>query len=325
MQSTIEVAGLSRTFVVGRRSRRRAVEAVRDISFFVEPGERLAYIGPNGAGKSTSIKMLTGVLRPTRGLARVLGFVPWDERRELTRHIGTLFGQRSQLWFELTPRQSFRMLGAVFGLEPATLARRCSELADLLDAADLFDVPVRSLSLGQRMRCELAACMLHQPRILFLDEPTIGLDLLGKQRFRDLLVRLNEERATTIFLTSHDVADIEHVARRVMVINHGTLISDGEVASLRRTMLATKHIDVVLERPAVWEDHVGVTVLQHSDSALRIAVDTSQRSVRDVVNDLLANLAVADLSIIDPPLEQVIAKIYTTPEPPAEPAARLQP
>jgi ABC-2 type transport system ATP-binding protein len=315
MRSTIEVAGLSKTFVTGRRSRRHAIEAVRDISFVVEPGERLAYIGPNGAGKSTSIKMLTGVLQPSGGHAEVLGFVPWQQRRELTRHIGTLFGQRSQLWFELTPRQSFRMLGAVFGLEPAEVRRRGAELAELLDAADLFDVPVRNLSLGQRMRAELAACMLHQPRMLFLDEPTIGLDLLGKQRFRDLLVRLNQERGTTIFLTSHDVADIEHVARRVIVINHGTLIYDCEVAALRRTLLATKLIEVVLERPAAPVAIAGATILEQSPSVLKVAVDTSRRSVRDVVDELLATFGVADLSVVDPPLEQVIAQIYTAPRP----------
>ena len=322
MRSAIDVAELSKTFVTGRRSRRRAVEAVRDISFSVEPGERLAYIGPNGAGKSTSIKMLTGVLQPTTGRAEVLGYVPWEQRRTLTRHIGTLFGQRSQLWFELTPRQTYRMLGAVFGLEPSALTNRCGELAELLDAVDLFDVPVRSLSLGQRMRCELAACMLHEPRMLFLDEPTIGLDLLGKQRFRDLLIRLNEERGTTIFLTSHDVADIEHVARRVIVINHGTLIYDDEVAALRRTLFATKLIDVVLDRPAPAVDLPGVTVVQQSETVLKVSVDTSRRSVRDVVNELLTNFSVGDLSVIDPPLEQVIAQIYTSSEPSQGPSRR---
>jgi ABC-2 type transport system ATP-binding protein len=315
MQSTIEVAELSKTFVTGRRSRRRAVEAVRDISFSVEPGERLAYIGPNGAGKSTSIKMLTGVLQPTAGRAEVLGFVPWQQRRQLTRHIGTLFGQRSQLWFELTPRQSFRMLGAVFGLEAADVTRRSDELAELLDAAELFDVPVRNLSLGQRMRGELAACMLHGPQVLFLDEPTIGLDLLGKQRFRDLLVRLNEERGTTILLTSHDVADIEHVAERVIVINHGTLIYDSEVSALRRTLLATKLVEVVLDRPAGSVAVAGTTVLQQSAAVLKVAVDTSRRSVRDVVDELLSRFGVVDLSVVDPPLEQVIAQIYTAPRP----------
>src|SRR5688572_15740051 len=238
--TVIATRALSKTF----KTRGRTVEAVRDISFEVERGERLAYIGPNGAGKSTSIKILTGILHPSSGEAEVLGIVPWEDRRRLTMRIGTLFGQRSQLWFELTPRQSFRMLAAIYRIEPNRAAVRVAELAELLDAGDLFDQPVRTLSLGQRMRCELAACLLHEPEVLFLDEPTIGLDLLAKQRFRELLVHLNEVASTTIFLTSHDVADIEHVARRAIVINHGSVIYDDDVASMRRTLLARKLIEV---------------------------------------------------------------------------------
>jgi ABC-2 type transport system ATP-binding protein len=311
--AVIEVAALSKSFTTGRGAKRRTVDAVRSVTFTVAPGERLAFIGPNGAGKSTSIKMLTGILHPTSGTARVLGLVPWDERRRLASRIGTLFGQRSQLWFELTPRQSFRMLAAIFGLEEMAVPARTAELADLLDAGDLFDVPVRNLSLGQRMRCELAACMLHEPEILFLDEPTIGLDLLGKQRFRELLVRLNAERGTTIFLTSHDVADIEHVAARVIVINHGTVIHDDEVAAMRRTLLAMKLVEVALEHPAAAPSIEGVTITEHTPTTLKLVVDVGRRSVRDVVDELLDHLPVADLSIVDPPLEDVIAEIYTAP------------
>jgi ABC-2 type transport system ATP-binding protein len=311
----IDVTGLGKTFATGRKGSRkhRAVEAVRDITFHVEPGERLAYIGPNGAGKSTSIKMLTGILHPTAGRAEVLGLVPWQDRRRLTMRIGTLFGQRSQLWFELTPRQSFRMLGAIFGLDDARLARRTHELAELFEADELFDAPVRNLSLGQRMRCELAACMLHEPEILFLDEPTIGLDLLGKQRFRELLVRLNAERGTTIFLTSHDVADIEHVAKRVIVINHGSVIYDDDVTAIRRTLLATKLIELSLEHPVDEPTIPGVTIVEHTPTTMKLVVDTSQRSIRDVVDALLGTCPVADLSVVDPPLEQVIAEIYGAP------------
>src|SRR5918996_3541401 len=245
--AAIAVAELSKTFRAPGPRPRRHIEAVRNISFEVDQGERLAYIGPNGAGKSTSIKILTGILHPTSGDALVLGFTPWTQRKKLVRHIGTLFGQRSQLWFQLTPRQTFDLLASIYGVDAHE--RRVAELADLLEAGDLFDVPVRNLSLGQRMRCELAACMLHEPEVLFLDEPTIGLDLLAKQRFRDLLVRLNEERGATIFLTSHDVADVEVVAERAIVVNHGSVIYDTEVAAMRRTLLATKLIEVGLARP----------------------------------------------------------------------------
>ena len=309
----IQVDGLHRVFETGRRRDRRTIVAVDHISLRIEPGERVAYIGPNGAGKSTSIKMLTGILHPTSGYASVLGLVPWTQRRELTRRIGTLFGQRSQLWFELTPTQSFRMLAAIHDLDDATLHRRVHALGELLEATDIFGQPVRSLSLGERMRCELTACLLHEPAILFLDEPTIGLDLLGKQRFREMLVRLNEERGTTVFLTSHDVADIEYVARRVVVINHGSVIYDDDVDIMRRTLLATKLVDVSLEHPVEFAGMPGVTVGEHTPSVLKLVVDTRARPVRDVVDALLSQYPVTDLSVVDPPLEEVIGEIYRAP------------
>ncbi|MDT7571706.1 MAG: viologen exporter family transport system ATP-binding protein [Actinomycetota bacterium] len=309
----IDVEQLRREFVVGRGRSRKVIPAVDSISFHVDPGERIAYIGPNGAGKSTSIKMLTGILHPTSGSAQVLGMVPWRDRRELTRRIGTLFGQRSQLWAELTPRQSFRMLGAIFDLPADRLATRTAELGELLDATELFDAPVRGLSLGQRMRCELAACLLHEPEILFLDEPTIGLDLLGKSALRELLVRLNEQHRTTIFLTSHDVADIEHVAERVIVINHGSVIYDDEVATVRRTLLATKLVEVTLDRPTDLPEMDGVVQTTRTDTTLKLTVDTQRRAIREVIDAVLEALPVIDLSVTDPPLEHVIAEIYSAP------------
>jgi ABC-2 type transport system ATP-binding protein len=190
---------------------------------------------------------------------------------------------------------------------------RVDELAELLDAGDLFDVPVRSLSLGQRMRCELAATVLHQPRVVFLDEPTIGLDLIAKQRFRDLIVRLNEELGTTIFLTSHDVSDIEQVAKRVIVINHGTIIYDGRVSTMRRSLLRTKLLEVRFEEspgPVLVD---GVEVLKESGAGYKLVVDTERRSIREVLDDLLDRYHVADISVLDPPLEEIISKIYQEP------------
>lgn len=309
----IEARGLTKVFETGRRRARRRIEAVRALDLDVAAGERLAYIGPNGAGKSTSIKILTGILHPTAGTATVLGLTPWEDRRLLARRIGTLFGQRSLLWLELTPRQSYRMLAAIYGLDRAAEQRRIAELGDLFEASDLFDQPVRSLSLGQRMRCELTACLLHDPEILFLDEPTIGLDLVAKQRFRELLVRLNEQQGTTIFLTSHDVADIEHVARRAVVINHGEVIYDDEVAAMRRMLLATKIVEVGLVAPIVAPVHPGVTLLEHSEQVMRLVVDTNLLPIRVVMDELLDGPAVTDISVVDPPLEQVIGEIYELP------------
>lgn len=315
MEQAIVVRGLTKEFVTKRGRKRRVVRAVRDVSFDVARGERIAYIGPNGAGKSTSIKVLTGILHATSGDVAVLGHVPWDERRALARRIGTLFGQRSQLWFELTPRQSFHMLAAIHGIDAADERSRVGELGELLDAGDLFDQPVRNLSLGQRMRCELAACLLHDPEIVFLDEPTIGLDLLAKRRFRQMLVRLNDERGTTTFLTSHDVADVEAVAQRVVVMNHGSVIYDDTVAAMGRTLLATKVVEVGLSAPVAPPRIAGVTVVSHTDTAITLSVDTARRSVRDVLDVVLDTWPVADITVTDPPLEQVIAEVYTAPAP----------
>jgi ABC-2 type transport system ATP-binding protein len=301
---------LSKDFTAGRGRDRRRVQAVHDITFDVERGERLAYIGPNGAGKSTSIKMLTGILHPTSGAATVLGLVPWTQRRDLARRIGTLFGQRSQLWFELTTRQTLGLLSRIYRLDQDHARRRTDELADLLDATDLIDQPVRSLSLGQRMRCELAATVLHGPEVLFLDEPTIGLDLIAKQRFREMVVRLNEEHGTTVFLTSHDVADIEHVADRVVVINHGTIIYDDQVGRMRRSLLQTKLLEVRFEEPPAALAIDGVQVTSESDTVYGLVVDTRRMSVREVLDELLDAYAIADISVVDPPLEQVISEIY---------------
>ncbi len=308
--TTIEAVGLTKSFPVRGRT---PVEAVRGISFSVEQGERLAYIGPNGAGKSTSIKILTGILHPSGGDASVLGYRPWTERRKLVKHIGTLFGQRSQLWFQLTPRRTFTLLAAIYHLDERTAARRIAELADMLDAGDLFDTPVRNLSLGQRMRCELAASMLHSPRVLFLDEPTIGLDLVAKQRFREMIVRLNDEHGTTVFLTSHDVADIEHVARRVIVINHGRIIYDDKVSLMRRSLLQTKLLEVRFEHPPGDITLDGVRVLKAADLGYKLVVDTENHSIRSVLDELLDHYPVADISVVDPPLEEIIGKIYETP------------
>lgn len=312
----VETRSLSKSFRTGRGRRSRELMAVSHIDLRVEAGERLAYIGPNGAGKSTSIKMLTGILHPTSGSATVLGMVPWRQRRQLTRRIGTLFGQRSQLWMELSSNETFRMLGAIYGLERAAVRRRVAELGQLLDATDLYDAPVRSLSLGQRMRCELSACLLHDPSVLFLDEPTIGLDLLAKQRFRELLVRLNHERGITIFLTSHDVADIEQVAERVVVINHGAVIYDDQVSAMRRTLLSIKVVEATLAAPldlGTIDGRPGLSVLEHSATGLRLEIDVSRFGVRELLDHLLTHDSVTDITVTDPPLERVIAEIYEKP------------
>jgi ABC-2 type transport system ATP-binding protein len=209
------------------------VHAIDGLSFSIAPGERVAFIGPNGAGKSTTLKVLAGILRPDAGDVRVLGFVPSAERRRLAFQIGTVFGQRSQLWYQLPPRDTFDLLGRVYEIDRGRHRRRIAMLTALFELGGLVDTPVRQLSLGERMRCEIAASLLHSPRLLFLDEPTIGLDVSAKAAIRDLLRTESERERVTLLLTSHDTGDIERVCTRVIVINHGRLLWDGPVAALR--------------------------------------------------------------------------------------------
>jgi ABC-2 type transport system ATP-binding protein len=218
----------------------REVQAVRELSLRVESGEIVAFIGPNGAGKSTFIKMLTGILHPTSGYIRVLGLTPARERRKLAMRIGTVFGQKSQLWLHLPAADSFTLLAAIYELTDTERKQRVAELTALFELEEFLHTPVRKLSLGQRIRCEVAASLLHNPEILFLDEPTIGLDVVVKQAVRELILKRNKERGTTVFLTSHDPADIEQLCRRAVVIDHGTIMLDLPVEQLRNDYINEK-------------------------------------------------------------------------------------
>jgi ABC-2 type transport system ATP-binding protein len=310
--------GLTREFsvVTGRpsllrRRERRTLLALDSLDLEVARGERVAYIGPNGAGKSTSIRILTGILHPTSGEAEVLGFVPWKQRMRLAHHIGTIFGQRSMLVDDLPAGSTFELHARIYGIERAEFQRRRDSLLDLFEAHELLDQQPRSMSLGQRMRCELIASLLHEPGILFLDEPTIGLDLIAKRTLRDLVVRLNEERGTTLLLTSHDVADIETVAERVVIIDHGRCIFDGSVEQLRRDFLRAKlldvHFDDELEPPT---SVAGCELLVAEPGRLSLRVDLDERKLGDVLEELVASRSVDDMTVSDPPLEDVIGHIY---------------
>ncbi len=320
--SAIEVHELTKTFrqrVPGSgrgaalrsffRPRTRAVAAVQGVTFTIEPGELVAFIGPNGAGKSTTIKMLTGILYPTGGEAHVLGLSPWRERTRLAFGIASVFGQRSQLSYHLPPRDSFDLLAAVYEVETADYRRRLGELVDLFEIGPLLATPVRRLSLGERMRCEVVASLLHRPRVLFLDEPTIGLDVIAKAAIRDLVRRLNAEEGTTVLLTSHDAGDVEQVCRRAIVINHGRLMFDGAVSVLRREFLGTKVVELVLAERATPPDLPGVRV-ELDGYRLRLEVDTARQPVDALVGALVSRLPVADITIADPPMEEVIAEMY---------------
>ncbi len=308
--ATVRAPGLSgglRTLV---RPERRTITAVESIAFTIEPGELVAFIGPNGAGKSTTIKMLTGILHPSSGDASVLGLTPWRERTRLAYQIASVFGQRSQLSYHLPPRDSFELLAAIYELDAAEFRHRLAELTELFDLGPLLNQPVRKMSLGERMRCEVAASLLHRPRILFLDEPTIGLDVIARQRIRDLVRRLNEEEGTTVLLTSHDAGDVEQVCKRAIVINHGRIVFDDSIATLRRRYLGHKLIDLTLHAPAPPPMLPGVRVVEHDAYRLRLEVDAEHQRMDQVVAGLVGGYQVADIAIHDPPMEDVIAAIY---------------
>ncbi|NLF14842.1 MAG: ATP-binding cassette domain-containing protein [Anaerolineaceae bacterium] len=288
----------------------REVEAVVGISFAVEQGERVAFIGPNGAGKSTTIKMLVGILHPTSGEARVLGKVPWRERERLAYEIGAVFGQKSQLWYHLPPQDSFDLLARIYELPAADYRRRLAQLVELFEISDYLASPVRKLSLGERMRCEIAASLLHKPHVLFLDEPTIGLDVVVKQRIRDLILELNQQEQVTVFLTSHDAGDVEALCKRAMVINHGHVIFDGRVSTLKRDYLHHKTISLKLGEAWQGFELPGVELLKQKGYGVKLRVDTRTAPIESVIGQLLACYSIADINVDNPPMEEIIARIY---------------
>jgi ABC-2 type transport system ATP-binding protein len=288
------------------------VEAVRGISFEMEPGELLGFIGPNGAGKSTTIKMLTGILHPTKGEVSVLGHVPWRERTQLSYKIGTVFGQRPQLWYHLPAVDTFFLFGKIFEMEDAHLKKRIAFLAEAFEIQDLLETPVRKLSLGQRMRCEVAASLLHSPRLLLLDEPSIGLDVVAKQRIRDTIRQMNELEGVGVLLTSHDAGDLEALCRNVIIINHGEIVFRDKVSNLKRRYLTNKLVEVryAEEVPASFTIE-GVEILKIGRYGVKLRFDSRQTAVEGVISQLAARGTLVDVTITDPAMEEVIAKIYT--------------
>jgi ABC-2 type transport system ATP-binding protein len=322
--SVIDVQGLTKVFEVQRKpeggwARIRSFfrpevvrqEAVRGIDLTVTRGEAVAFIGPNGAGKSTTIKMLTGILHPTAGEARVLGFVPWKDRQRLACRIGSVFGQKSQLWLHLPPLDTFNLLARIYELDWADYLKRRAELIELFELGEIVQTPARKLSLGQRMRCEIAASLLHRPEIIFLDEPTIGLDPVAKASIRDLIRRANKEEGVTVFLTSHDAGDIEQLCKRAIIINHGEIIFDDTVNALRRDFMRRREIDLKLGAP--WEgglDLPGVRVVKAKGYGVKLSVDTDIIPIEAVVSRLLSTYSIQDITIEHQPLEEIIAAIY---------------
>lgn len=322
--AAIQVANLKKVFTVTKkaeklsarfqqifRPHREDIEAVSGIDLTVEEGEALAFIGPNGAGKSTTIRILTGILHPTSGDASVLGFVPWRDRKKLAFRVGSVFGQKSQLWLHLPPLDTFNLLARIYELDWKTFLKRREELIELFELREFVHTPARKLSLGQRMRCEIAASLLHKPEILFLDEPTIGLDPVAKASIRDLIKRANVHDKVTVFLTSHDAGDIERLCKRVVIINHGKMIFDDSVAALQRNFLNEKEVNLKLGAPFdPGEDLSGISVVKMSEYGVKLRVDTRDHSIEHIITTLLSKYPVQDITIQNPPMEDIIAMIY---------------
>jgi ABC-2 type transport system ATP-binding protein len=289
---------------------RKEIRAVDDISFTVKKGESLAFIGPNGAGKSTTIKMLSSILQPTGGEVKVLGLEPLKQRRELAMRIGTVFGQRSQMIYNLPLTSSFELTANMYRVPPAVAKKRIAKLVEQFALQEFIGQPVRKLSLGQRMRAEVANALIHNPDIIFLDEPTIGLDIVAKRALREVIKSVNRQQGTTVFLTSHDVGDIEEVCERTMIVNHGRIMLDAKTADLKTDYLRTKAVSVVPEGTLKPLNIAGVAGIV-KDGRLVFAVDTHKNSLKSFMQNVLDKIDIADITIADTPLEDIIHELYT--------------
>ena len=294
-----------------------AVRAVDQVNFAIEPGELVGYIGPNGAGKSTTIKMMTGILVPTSGTVDVGGLVPWRERERNAMQIGVAFGQRSQLWWDLPLIESFNLIAKLYRVREAKYRRNLERFISLLDMQEFLERPVRQLSLGQRMRGDLAASMLYEPQILYLDEPTIGLDIVAKENMRIFIEEMNRDSGTTIVLTTHDLADVERLCRRLILIDHGHVLYDGGVEQLKTKYAPYRVLVVELEADAVTSgrliaaaDVPGAEIVEQVDGVARIQFESARTPVQNLIAALNARYPIADLSIVEPDLEGVVRQIY---------------
>ena len=349
MAPLVEVEDLVKTFRIPKKEpglagalkglfsrEETVVTAVDHVSFALAAGEMVGYIGPNGAGKSTTIKMLTGILTPTSGRATVGGQVPWRDRRTYTRSIGVVFGQRTQLWWDIAVVESFRLLKEIYGVTEADYQARLERLDELLEVGRYLNQPVRKLSLGERMRCDLAASLLHAPPLLFLDEPTIGLDVVAKANVRAFLAEVNRTQGTTVILTTHDLDDIEELCRRVVLIDQGQVLYDGLLQGLRDRWLPEARIRFDLrdsvDAAAVALDVDGHRAERVGPNRFQLVVDKQKASPADVIRSIVNRYRVLDLSVSEPDIEEVVARIYResarqrrrSPEPSGGDAGRAQ-
>ena len=319
----ISFQGISKTFKVALREpgvkaalkslvkrEYRNIEALKDVSFTINQGEIVGYIGPNGAGKSTTIKILSGILVPSSGSCSVLGLIPWENRIEHVKHIGVVFGQRSQLMWDIPVIDSFELLRDIYRVKDEDYSRNLTELTDIFSLTDILLIPVRQLSLGQRMRCEIAASLLHSPQILFLDEPTIGLDAVSKVAVRQYIKRINKEYGVTVMLTTHDMGDIEALTDRVMLIGKGQILYDDSFKKMKSRFDTVNILTIDYDSSEALVVPNGVTILSNENSRAVLSIDTSKVPVSHIIGGLSDTLTVYDINIQSRPIEEIIAEMY---------------
>ena len=320
--SYISVKNLNKTFKVPQRGSGlkeafrslfkrdyKYINAVNDISFEIDEGEIVAYIGPNGAGKSTTIKMLCGILRPDSGKISINGFNPFVDRRKYVEHIGVVFGQKSQLWWDIPVIDSFDLLKSIYKLSDEEYKQSLDDLVKLLDLKDFMNTPVRQLSLGQRMRCEIAASLLHNPKILFLDEPTIGLDAVSKVQVRNFIKEINKKRKVTVILTSHDMSDIEALTNRLIVIGHGKKLYDGSLKGIRNKYSNQKQIEIIFDKINKIPVIKNTTIIEKNKNKVILNVDSSI-SVSSIINKYSKECEIKDVNVYEKNLDDIIVELY---------------
>lgn len=319
----IEVESLSKSFKVAKRRtgigaavkslfnpQYTTVKALDDVSFKIDDGEIVGYIGPNGAGKSTTIKIISGILVPDRGRCSILGNTPWVDRINHVKNIGVVFGQRSQLWWDVPVMDSFNLLKDIYKIPEGTFKETLELLTDTLDLSSLLSTPVRQLSLGQRMRCEIGASLLHNPSILFLDEPTIGLDAVSKIAVRNFIKTINKEKRVTVILTTHDMNDIEALAERIILIGKGKILLDGTLTELKSRFVDQKTLIIDFSENDVPVEIEGTTILSRSKERIALSVDLGKIKVSEVIGILSNKLDILDVSVESRPIEDIIVDLY---------------
>jgi ABC-2 type transport system ATP-binding protein len=323
MTNAIHVKDLKKTFKTHKREHGlfnaikslvkreyKIKHALKGVNFDIDEGEIVGFIGPNGAGKSTTIKALSGVLYPSSGTVKVLGYTPWTDRVKYVMHIGVVFGQKPQLHWDLPPLDTYWLNKEVYDIPRKEFEKRLRYMIKLLDVEEIVQTPTRDLSLGERMKCKIIAALLHNPKLVFLDEPSIGLDVVAKDKLRDFILDVNKRFKTTFIVTTHDMGDIERLCQRIIIINHGVIVYDGPIEKIKKDYLTHKHLDVKFNKLDKKFKLKGCKVIAENEYELKLELDTKKQTIKKVVNYLISDFDVADIIVQDPPIEEIIQKIY---------------